>query len=578
VKAWFLWGERRPITVKTVIGYLDALKPLFTYCSLLPKPIAVSSLHRFPELISDDLVSLISPSFKRALVRVLDELYISREELGFIILAPAQIADLARQTPYVPPRIWLYQASRTKLFLEDYLAHRDRVEVFFRDALAAYVHNYGDVARAIAFTDNRRNPFQERRSASAVKLGNFVDAINDYGISDLLRRWTLRQEESWDRSNKFHSVRKFSRYLNQVVFIGHHHLIAWSGMRDSEASTLRADSLIVEDIPELGRVYSLKGCTSKTVKDDDARWVTGPEAEVAVTAMASVARLRMEAARCDPRVSPGPELENPYLETLAYEPWCVAGDVSRPVSFRPRIRSIGSWRKVCSNLFEESGLRITAEDARIARLVEPSLCSARFSVGQQWHFHAHQFRRSILVNMAGSGVVSLEAQQLQAKHVVKQQTVYYNRGFSALRFNQTFANELIAEVYLAKGRTCQDLQHPHWVSPFGPERKSAVLARFHHSASAAEIAREARRGTSTVRLTLFGVCTRRDQCPYGGWDDYAHCPTCAEALLDTRRRPAIAEMGRTIAIRLADAPAGTPLRAALEIKLAAVEEALNVND
>lgn len=586
IAAWFLFGERREITAKTVVGYVSCLKPLFAYYSSLPKPVLASDIYRYDYLISDELARTISPSLKTTMVRVLHELYGAREEIGFIVMTPKQISSLAmriqdhshRQTPFVPPRIWLYQAERTQAFLEDYLLNMPGIEGIFMEALLAYVDNYGDVERAVAATCNRRNPFSTSECAKAVKLGTFLEVADRHGVSDVIRRWTLPAGAQWDPTNKFHSIRKLSRYLNQVSYVGHHHLIAWSGMRDAEASSLRSDCLLVEDHLSIGRVYSLRGASTKTLKDDDARWVTGPEAEVAVAAMRSVAKMRMEAAKRDPRVPKSDELENPYLETLSYEPWCVTGDVTKPLSYRPSSCSIRDWRAKCPNLFDERELCIQAEDARVARLVEPTLCQEKFALGRPWTFHAHQFRRSIMVSMAGSGVVSLESQQLQAKHVVKHQTVYYSRGFSALRFNQSFANELVAERYASAARLCKDLGESHWMSPFGPDHKTTIVSSLHHFNSVTDISRSIARGHISVRLTLFGVCTRRDHCPYGGWEDYAHCPTCTEALLDARKRPAISEMGRTIAIRLVDVPQGVPLRSALEHKLKAIGDALDVTD
>jgi hypothetical protein len=77
----------------------------------------------------------------------------AREHLGFCLLDREGLARLsklaptheARQTPYIPPRIWLYQLSRMRECLEDYAAHRAEIEACFELCIGAYARNFGSL-------------------------------------------------------------------------------------------------------------------------------------------------------------------------------------------------------------------------------------------------------------------------------------------------------------------------------------------------------------------------------------------------------------------------------------------------
>jgi hypothetical protein len=119
------------------------------------------------------------------------------------------------------------------------------------------------------------------------------------------------------------------------------------------------------------------------------------------------------------------------------------------------------------------------------------------------------------------------------------------------------------------------LNGPDYVSPISPARKDEIL-NFHEVGSGDDLQKAIKKGHLAVKQTLFGVCTRRDSCPYGGHDNIAHCPDCNDALLSKRKRSGVEQLGKTIAVRLVDAPPGTPLRAQLESSVKAIKKFMDV--
>lgn len=584
---WFMYGERRGISPTTLKYYAALLKTVFACCAGLDAPILASELSRFPRVVEGPLAAAVAPSVKAKTIALLHELYQVRERVGFTLLTPPLIAALANaipepeeeQTPFVPPRIWLYQAARLTTFLEDFRAHQTQIVGAFTTVVDAYRQNFGSLAIARSErTTPARSPFASKVVLGTTKLGNFPEFAAKRGIAELLARWCLRPGQQWDASNPRHSIVVLGRYFNMVGVVGTAHLQCFSGMRIAEAMSLRTKCLEIEDDPQLGTLYSLRAVTKKTTKDDDARWVTAPRARLAVEAMSCIAHLRTAVAAELPGVSlTDLDREDPYLVQLGYEPWCSLGrEESIPPDIRPTGYGIGDRSKRASNLFDPEQMRVQPEDERIARLITPSLDLSRYGVGQVWPLSSHEYRRSVAVNMSASDAVSDPSQQMQLKHLVRAQSAYYGRGFTHLGFNQAFATELISTRYEMTAKEVPVLAGEDWVSPHGEDRKEAILLRFYSVDSSDEIERNARKGLLSIKQTLFGVCTRRDHCPYGGHENFVHCPSCVDALLDRRKRPAIEAMGRTLAIRLIDVPMGTPLRDLLETQTTATEEALHV--
>ena len=214
-------------------------------------------------------------------------------------------------------------------------------------------------------------------------------------------------------------------------------------------------------------------------------------------------------------------------------------------------------------------MRITADDEAYVRRFSANADLEVFGEGCIWKLSSHQYRRTAAV-MMGASQVSLESQQYQFKHLTLNQSAYYRAGSQSLRLNRSFNQELIFTKYELVSVELGLLNGPEYVSPISPARKGEIL-HFHEVSSGDEIQKAIKKGHLAVKQTLFGVCTRRDSCPYGGHDNIAHCPTCNDALLSKRKRSGVEQLGKTIALRVVDAPLGTPLRAQLERSATAVE-------
>ncbi|MBZ4038080.1 hypothetical protein [Novilysobacter selenitireducens] len=582
--AWFIWGNRRAISCNTLSAYFTQLKYIFSACSQLAVPIAAHHMGRFFNTIEAELAAAIRPSNREGTIARLHELWQASEWLGFTLLEPPQIARLRELVPvhegqqhhFIPPRIWAYQAARMQAFLEDFIAHKLEFEALFQEITGAYRENFISLANAAKTKRPGRNPGRQAESISGcVYLGSFYDMAQRHGVAEVLARWMFSPGRSLASLPSIQvSVKLLAHYFNAVGLVGTSYLQCFSGIRTGEAMLLRSTCLAIESDAVLGDIHILNGETTKTIQEPDARWMVASTAAVAVEAMTAVARWRTDIAT-ELGDIPLKEVDhvNPFLVQRMYEPWASSSLKVAAPSKRPNGYNIANWRTKVPGLFEVQALRITAEDEAYVRRFSANADVTRYGRGCIWHFTSHQYRRTIQVMMAASGV-SLESRQQQLKHLASSQSAYYAKGFENLRLNRNFGDELISTRYELVSVEAGLLHGPEYVSPHGEARKSELL-RFFDVSSRDEIAKAQKKGLLTVKQTVLGICTK-SYCEYGGHDNYVHCPNCVDGLMDKRKRGHMHQEGRTIAARLIDIPAGTPLRSALEARSKAVERFMDV--
>lgn len=585
--AWFMYGDRRGISVTTLLGYHQSLKPIFAFCSGIARPIMASDLSRFFDTFEVALAQRIRPSNTERVMGLLHELWLARETLGFTLLEPMQIARLTqlmpeydrRQTQFIPPRIWSYQAKRLQTFLEDFLEHKMHFEAVLREVLDAYRGNYGSLVNARGGSVSRMPVGEGFRISGCTRLGSFRSIADRHGIRHVMASWLFRPGTEWnDLSPRESGLGLLTRYFNSIGLVGMAYLQCFSGMRRSEALSMRVGCLSVEHDPMLGDIHILSGETTKTTQDDNARWLAAPTVTLAVEAMSLIARWRTDiAVELGDVPLTSEDKDNPYLIQRGYEPWAsgrAAVDRHRPTALRPQSYEIDYWETRVPGLFEKQALRITEDDATCVRRFDVNTDIETYGEDCLWHFTSHQYRRSAAV-MMGASQVSIESQQFQFKQLTRNQGAYYRRGWQNLRLNRTFSHELVEVRYELVSVELGLLNGPEYVSPISTARKDEIL-NFYEVSSGDDLQKAIKKGHLAVKQTLFGVCTRRDSCPYGGHDNIAHCPTCNDALLSKRRRSGVEQLGKTIAVRLVDVPLDTPLRAQLERSAKAVERFMDV--
>ena len=287
----------------------------------------------------------------------------------------------------------------------------------------------------------------------------------------------------------------------------------------------------------------LRGETTKTDPDADARWPVSESVKLAIEVMTHIAGLRMRCAkeRDGIGLTPGNEA-NPYLISYQYEPW--SNGKSKVYRVRPQSWNYAQFLDYFPLLFDAKEFTITEKDLQIARLITPSLNQDEFKVGGQWKFGWHQLRRTGAVNMLSSGMVDEPSLQLLLKHQSRVMTLYYARNHSRLNLSQETRTLFLKTMYQEYGRDLCSLQSPQFVSPFGTKRKADIVV-FIEETKAIALDKAARQGKIGARRIRAGFCVKNSSCPYGGHEAIAHClggdkgAGCPDLLVDITKEPEI---------------------------------------
>ena len=588
---WWLYRPGKIRKPRRLMAIYTALRPMFVACS--KEGVSALDLYKFPA-VQNKIFTEASKGRNKTVIMIAHEIWESRDELGFYLLTPWDIGKIAvtiekndevKQTPYIPPRIWLYQASRLRACLEDFMANREAIANCFKFCLDTYAHNAGSLAKACSqdFPAHLRpfnvnNKRHHKKHPEAIYFKTFFEVSDKFGITELLERWVPRMKKGGAAS--------FSAYFNLISLVGTAYLVNFSLMRIEESFSLKTNSLSIERDENTGEdIYILTGVTTKTIHDDDARWITAPSAKLAIDVLSIVAKLRIQCAVLNPNVPiSASDTSDPYLYQRPYEPWRKKSKgFEYTQDIRPTVSSYVATLQKNTKLFDPSEMRITDRDLESALLITPSLNPKEYFVGNEWSLGWHQLRRTGAVNMAGSGIVSESAMQYQLKHATRAMTRYYGSGHYHLRFglNSSAVNEYVRTIYEMLAKEVTLVTSPRFISPHGEKRKEQLLAAISEKDHKALVS-EARKGRINYRPMFLGACMNDGPCEYGGFEHVARCgglngsQPCESALYDKNMLPRIQALRDNLQTRLSGAEEGSPLETSLSIQKLAVENAINV--
>lgn len=581
IAGWWLWGPRPVQSPVTLKGRVAQLRQLAAVCS--DQGILISELARFPNVI-DAVAARTRSSDYLLMIGLLHRVLAHREALGFMILDEDGIRRLASkipehnrvQTAYIPPRIWTYQLTRLRKFLDDYLSHKDQVSACFAFCQEAYHDNAGSwVSLFTKGLDRSHRPFGTcPRGPSRYFRGPFCDVAKRFGIDDLIRRWVSDDP----------SISGLTELLNTVREAGMAYALSFSLMRVDEGAQLRAGCYSIERDALNQDVHMISCVTSKTQQDSDARWICSPSVSIAIEAMSHVAQLRLSAAQHNPlRHLSAQDRAHPRLWSLGEEPWSKGTESKGERGCVPALARIVARR---SKLFDTEELRITQADLDIARTMTFGLDPKKFAVGKVWPFAWHQLRRTGVCNMLASGLVSENSLRYQLKHLTIVMTRYYGQNYFQLKGD--LADEargyFLKEMYEAVARGFAELTGDQYISPHGEKRKHQILhpitERDHKG-----LVQDAKSGKVTYRETLLGGCTQVT-CIYGGVTNISACmgttceskKPCEHLIINKDRRSTLVKLITEFDRQLGQASSDSPPRQSLVRNLDAAREAINVID
>lgn len=591
---WMIWGANGPRSWNYLRANFNILRRVIYLCD--QHGIGADSLSRFPKVIEQIPLVVRNSTDRKALLTNLDRLLRNCNEIGVALLTDQGLSllakafssnsdnDLSEQTAYIPPRIWNYQVTRLRECLDDFLRHKQQVADCFNFCVDAYAHNFGSLEKAI-ITSKKGGatllPFgaKQKRGGRTNKInyGRFEEKAQEFGILELLRKWVLSPSGKID-------IKSFSLYLNLIQTSAVIYIANFTLQRKEEAASLRTDCLIWEEVPVVGKIAIIRGETTKTDPDSDARWPASPSVNVAIEAASIVARLRMRCAAANSSLGcTDYDKLNPLLLHAGFEPWSSQPWV-KDYSIGIKLMSYGAFLTRFPRVFDIDFLKITEEDLTKARMFTPNLNKGgAFKVGSAWPLAMHQLRRTGGINMFASGIMSDSSIQVIMKHMNLFQTSYYGQNHSRLRFNEEFEAISVSARYEVLAKQIETLVDERYVSPLGENRKQdivnlIVLKDFKR------LVKAGKRGEISFRETRLGGCTKIGHCDYGGIESIARCSggdgekPCRDAIFDKSKRLSIELQLEQVEKKAATAPANSPRARALHAEIKGLRRFLDVTD
>ncbi len=254
VATWIIWGPRGSKSWDSLRVCFNLIRRLVALCER--EGIVASSLGRFPK-VAEQLAGLYSNKGDRdSVLLALDRLLRAKDQIGFALLDAEEIRRLSKafaaagglnteQTAYIPPRIWVYQVSRLRECLDDFLSHKQQVADCFNFCVDAYAHNFGSLEAALVALRAHGNlrPFSKQKPRAGAQngrqfYGSFEDTARRFGIDMVIRKWALPCGD-----DSIRSIKSFSAYLTLVQAVGMAYIANFTLQRKDEAGALRADCL-----------------------------------------------------------------------------------------------------------------------------------------------------------------------------------------------------------------------------------------------------------------------------------------------------------------------------------------------
>ncbi|RZG88406.1 hypothetical protein EXE10_02400 [Acinetobacter sp. WCHAc060033] len=382
-------------------------------------------------------------------------------------------------------------------------------------------------------------PVEFKRAKNAI---SFTDARDLLGLTALFEDNQIRKHSN------------LTRYMTLVQGMAKLWIHLFTGMRDNEVNQLSYDCYQTMESSE-HLVHIIMGYTSKLHGggNKSTYWITFEDIQFGVHAAQSIGEIY---ALFNPHYDLSNPAEYPLFPTLysqkhryknnrniEYEKDFVSNFSGAPTRTQANFNQYLS--RICVSLGD--GLRIIESD-----LAELEAFDAfrnwrdekDCQLGEYWNICTHQFRRSLAVYGARSGVIGLGALSVQYKHLTEAMTLYY-------RENSVFAPNILAND--SQKEFIQELEYQRLVHSYAQFEEGVIHSSRRLLGGAGtylqlqkdreqllkvfpdreETIKRMKKGEIAYKASLFGACTNPDACEKISFTAITSCLSCAHAIFDT---------------------------------------------
>ena len=435
-----------------------------------------------------------------------------------------QSSKVGPQTKLIPSRIYIALINSLAEKLNEFNQHTLALKQWFQ-------RTQQDASFALM-------PVEFKRAKRAI---SFADARDLLGLTTLFE------------NNQIHKHANLTRYMTIVQGMAKLWIHLFTGMRDNEVNQLSYDCYQTVQSNEHS-VHVLMGYTSKLHGggNKSTYWITFEDIQFGVNAAQSIGEMY---ALLNPHYDMSNPAEYPLFPTLYSQKHRNKNNrnIKNETDFISNFsgaptRTETNFNNYRQHLLEKLGdeLRITESD--IAELEafdgfrnwrEEKDCQ----MGKYWNICTHQFRRSLAVYGARSGVIGLGALSVQYKHLTEAMTLYY-------RENSVFAPNILASE--SQKEFIQELEYQRLVHSYAQFDDGVIQSSSRLAGGAGtylqlqkdrkqllkvfpnrdETIKRMKKGEIAYKPSLFGACTNPDSCEKISFTAITSCLSCAHAIFD----------------------------------------------
>jgi hypothetical protein len=414
--------------------------------------------------------------------------------------------DESEQHPVIPGRILFEKMSNYISLLEEYEANAEKIaELTYRVGLNQF---YGRI--------KKKSPDPKKRNVA------FEVAMLECGLLSLQEKYNMTQ------------LSNVGNYLTRCNYAAKMLIHIFTAMRDREAYLLKEGC--VEKIGH--KTYVMNGLTIKLTKEPrPAKWITSTDILLPYNCALKITNLiKKYIPKCI-------DTQDLLFLSTSYLP--ISNEYKkRMVSTELLQGNLGPG--TLEHSFPTT--IITKEDYQELVMLDPLRnwnSNPEFQVGANWNLTTHQFRRSMAVYAAQSGLVSLPSLKRMLHHTLLQMSIYYTRGFSTAKFLFASANPDLAQFYQSQTVNAEaslflkdvimEKVNLHGAAGTWYERNIKDKYLTNIATSFQETLKKVKQGLLSYKETILGGCFKVGECHERAHHNYVACLDCSNACIKEKK-------------------------------------------
>lgn len=501
-----------PIRLLSMHAMMQLLEKLCHYCSKanIAAEAVFSSLSTFKDF--QQSVPKRSNEQLVALARTLNKLNSDQRgiELDGSILPYMQkifhnLREQAKQTPIIPSRILLAKYNQYTTCLEDYLQNHSKIVTFLHRSADNPYYAKSELAH---WTVKNRPATEAQKKSHRRNPITFEQAIVDLDLTDLCQRYNLIAAPS------------ILGFLSLTTHCAKNLIHLFTLMREHEVISLRLNCLEPVDGWNKQGLYVVGISTKQHSKAKPTKWITTDAILKPIEVLTKINSILAPFSH---------DKDSLFLNTGTH-----------PVSNGKKdINSTHFTMRYLEHRLEP--VAITNEDILELESIDPLRNwrgDKKYQIGTPWVVSSHQFRRSMTVFAAQSGLITLPSLKRLLTHLTRVMSQYYSKGCSAKNYYFSLINPQLAKELRTAKQTADGAMYIRNVYQsserlYGGRGRDALRqlnGPVWLSETEDEMRRLAELGLRSYTETPIGGCTTTERCDKRAHGNFSTCPGCPKVV------------------------------------------------